>query len=131
MLVTRRVLQVIASVWVQERYQSCIKLSENPVFHDSYKHIDIKYHFLKDRVHKRLVALYVQINQQVADILTKPLAKGKFKTFKKRLGLVENTFLTKRECYIWVSWELSSSHGTHVTDPCAPYSCNISIYSLC
>jgi len=28
--------------------QSCIKLSQNPVFHDRSKHIEIKYHHLKD-----------------------------------------------------------------------------------
>jgi hypothetical protein len=79
--------------------QSCIKLSKNPVFHDRSKHIDIRYHFLRDRVQKGAVALeYIQTDQQVADILTKPLAKGKFEMFKERLGLVENTFLGKREC---------------------------------
>jgi hypothetical protein len=30
--------------------QSCVKLSENPVFHDKSKHIEIKYHYLKDMV---------------------------------------------------------------------------------
>jgi hypothetical protein len=30
--------------------QSCIKLSENPVFHDRSKHIEIRYHFIRDWV---------------------------------------------------------------------------------
>jgi hypothetical protein len=30
--------------------QSCIKLSENPVFHDRSKHIEIRYHFIRDKV---------------------------------------------------------------------------------
>jgi hypothetical protein len=30
--------------------QSCIKLSENPVFHDRSRHIDIRYHFIGDRI---------------------------------------------------------------------------------
>ena len=30
--------------------QSCVKLSENPVFHDKSKHIEIKYHYIKDMV---------------------------------------------------------------------------------
>jgi hypothetical protein len=30
--------------------QSCIKLSENPVFHDQSKHIEIRYHFIRDWV---------------------------------------------------------------------------------
>jgi hypothetical protein len=33
----------------------------------------------------------------VADILTKSLAKGKFEMLRAKLGLLENTFLTKRE----------------------------------
>jgi hypothetical protein len=79
--------------------QSCIKLSENPVFHDRSKHIDIQYHFLRDRVQKGAMVLeYVPSNLQGGDILTKPLAKGKFEMLRERLGLVENTFLAKREC---------------------------------
>jgi hypothetical protein len=34
----------------------------------------------------------------VADILTKALMKGKFVYFKDKMGIVENTFLAKREC---------------------------------
>ena len=30
--------------------QSCIRLSENPVFHDRSKHIEIRYHFIRDYV---------------------------------------------------------------------------------
>jgi hypothetical protein len=41
---------------------------------------------------------YIPTDQQVVDILTKPLAKGKFEAFRDRLGLVQNSFLAKREC---------------------------------
>jgi hypothetical protein len=30
--------------------QSCVKLSENHVFHDKLKHIEIKYHYIRDMV---------------------------------------------------------------------------------
>ena len=30
--------------------ESCVKLSENPVFHDKLKHIKIKYHYIRDMV---------------------------------------------------------------------------------
>jgi hypothetical protein len=36
--------------------------------------------------------------KQIADILTKPLVKGKFVYFRDKLGVVENTSLAKREC---------------------------------
>ena len=56
--------------------QSCIKLSENPVFHDRSKHIDIWYHHLRDCVVKRIRSfLYVLIKEQDANILTKALSK--------------------------------------------------------
>jgi len=56
--------------------QSCIKLFENPVFHDRSKHIDIRYHHLRDCVVKRIMLLqYVPTEEQDADILTKALSK--------------------------------------------------------
>jgi hypothetical protein len=41
---------------------------------------------------------YVPTDEQVADILTKALMKGKFVFFRDKMGIVENTFLAKREC---------------------------------
>ena len=44
--------------------QSCTKLTENPVFHDRSKHIEIKYHFIKDYVQKGAVKLeYIPTNE--------------------------------------------------------------------
>ena len=37
--------------------QSCIKLSENPVFHDRLKHIEMRYHYVRDMVQRRAVSL--------------------------------------------------------------------------
>ena len=60
--------------------QSCIKLSENPFFHDRSKHIDIGYHHLRDCVKRIIVLLeYIPIEEQDAYILTKALSKCKFK----------------------------------------------------
>jgi hypothetical protein len=69
--------------------QSCIKLSVNPMFRDKSKHIQIKYNFIRDVVEKGAVKLhYVATNEQVADVLTKPLSKVKIEYFKDKLGLV-------------------------------------------
>jgi hypothetical protein len=79
--------------------QSCIKLSENPVFHDRSKYIEIRYHFIQYYVQKGSVKLqYVPTGEQIADILTQPLVKGKFVYFEDKLGVVQNAFLAKREC---------------------------------
>jgi hypothetical protein len=79
--------------------QSYIKLSENLIFHDRSKYIEIRYHFIRDRVQKGAVKLqYVSTNEQVADILSEGLSKEKFEYFQEKLGVIENPFLTKREC---------------------------------
>ena len=79
--------------------QSCIKLTENLVFHDKSKHIGIKYLFIRDWVQKRVVKLeYVSTDEQVVDILTKSLPQGKHVHFRDKMGVVRNTFLGKREC---------------------------------
>eukprot|EP00253_Pinus_taeda_P034361 PITA_34361 len=58
--------------------KSCIKLTENAIFHDRAKHIEIKYHFIRDYVQKGVVKLeYISTNEQVANIFTKALPRGK------------------------------------------------------
>ena len=79
--------------------QSCIKLSENLVFHDRSKHIEIRCHFIRDRVQRGVVRLqYISTDEQVVNILTKPLVKGKFVFYRDKLGVVQNSFLARREC---------------------------------
>ena len=69
--------------------QSCIKLSENPVFHDKSKHIEVRYHYIQDIVEKGVVKLqYLATDEQVADVLTKPLSKVKLEYFREKLGVV-------------------------------------------
>jgi hypothetical protein len=55
--------------------QSYIKLTENPVFHDRSKHIEMRYHYVWDMVQKNVLSIqYVSTAEQMADILTKPLS---------------------------------------------------------
>eukprot|EP00253_Pinus_taeda_P028057 PITA_28057 len=54
------------------------------------KHIDIRYHFIRDTVQWGAIRLQnIKTDEQVADILTKPLEKVKFFIFREKLGVVE------------------------------------------
>jgi hypothetical protein len=76
-----------------------VKLLENLVFHDKSKHIEIKYHYIRDMVQRKAVHVqYLCTHKLVADVFTKPLAKMKFEYFRERLGLVENASLAEKEC---------------------------------
>jgi hypothetical protein len=76
------------------------------VFHDKLKHIEIKYYFLCDKVHRGEVVLqYISTNEQTADILMKPLSKTEFAYLRNKLGLVEIAPLIERE-------DMTSSIGT-------------------
>ena len=73
-------------------------MSVNPVFHDKSKHIEIRYHFLHDMVHKGAVELqYIPTDDQTADVHTNPLPKMKLEYFRGRLGGEENISLLERE----------------------------------
>ena len=53
---------------------SAINLSKNHILHSRTKHIDIRHHFLSDHVDKKDIELeFIKTNNQLADILTKPL----------------------------------------------------------
>jgi hypothetical protein len=71
--------------------QSCMKLTENHVFHDRSKHIEIKYHYIWDIVERRVVELqYISTDEQIANILTKPLLRMKYEYFRDKLGVLSN-----------------------------------------
>ena len=54
--------------------QPAIALTKNPVLHDQSKHIDVKFHFLRDYVDGgQIVIEFVETARQLADVLTKPL----------------------------------------------------------
>lgn len=54
--------------------QAALAIAQNPVHHQRSKHIDIRYHFVRDTVQNdKIVIDYIPTSQQTADILTKAL----------------------------------------------------------
>ena len=60
------------------------------MFYDKSKHIEIKYHYIRDKMQRGGVKLqYVATKEQIADVLTKPLARVKFEYFGEKLGVLQ------------------------------------------
>ena len=69
---------------------SAINLSKNSILHSRAKHIDIRYHFLRDHLQKSDIMLeFVSTEKQLADIFPKPLCDDRFSTIRIELGMVD------------------------------------------
>ena len=67
---------------------SAICLAKNPVQHGKVKHINVRFHFLRDNVEKGDVELkYIDTKNQLADILTKPLDASRHAFLRGELGV--------------------------------------------
>jgi hypothetical protein len=90
---------VLDSIVIHCDNESCVKLSKNPVFHEKSKHIEIKYHYIREMVQRKEVLVkYLPTDEHVVDVLIKPLTRMKFEYFRDRLGVTENASFTEREC---------------------------------
>ena len=68
--------------------QSAIRLVRNPEFHQRTKHIDVKYHFIRDQQEGGKIDLqYIPSDDQLADVFTKPLAAPRFKILRDKIGV--------------------------------------------
>ena len=68
---------------------SAIDISKNPVQHSKTKHIEIRYHLIRDLVERKIVCLeYIPTERQNADIFTKPFDRSKFETLRQVIGVI-------------------------------------------
>lgn len=68
--------------------KSAIELSKNPVHHERSKHIDVRYHYIRECVEQGKVdVVHVRTGDQVADILTKSLGRAQFTELRHKLGI--------------------------------------------
>eukprot|EP00731_Ephydatia_muelleri_P005270 Em0002g1446a len=73
---------------ISEDNQGTIAIARNPVYHARTKHIDIKYHYVREALMDGVIDLvYCPTQQMTADILTKPLSRDQFETLRHEMGL--------------------------------------------
>lgn len=67
---------------------NAIDLKKNPVFHGRSKHIDIRYHFIRECVERKEIEIrHVSTENQRADVLTKAMSAAKFDQMRALLGV--------------------------------------------
>ena len=68
---------------------NAIDISKNPVQHSKTKHIEIRYHFIRDLVERKTVCLeYIPTERQNAEIFTKPLDRSKSETLRQVISVI-------------------------------------------
>ena len=71
---------------------SAISIVSNPVNHSRTKHIDIRYHFIREHAHNGTIELhYVPTDKQLADIFTKPLDEATFNRLVSEIGMLNSS----------------------------------------
>jgi hypothetical protein len=66
-----------------------LAISKNHVLHARTKHIEVHYHYVRERQSAGEINLvYVPAHENVADLFTKALPREKFEAFHKALGLL-------------------------------------------
>jgi hypothetical protein len=69
-------------ITIYEDNQGTIELSKNPIQHQRSKHIDVRFHFIRDEIMKNKVKIeYCPTMEMLADLLTKPITKAKLEKF--------------------------------------------------
>ncbi|KAJ9560995.1 hypothetical protein OSB04_006155 [Centaurea solstitialis] len=68
---------------------SAIAIANNPVLHSKTKHIEVRYHFIRDHVMNGDIELhFVPTEYQLADLFTKPLDVTRFNMLLSELGML-------------------------------------------
>jgi hypothetical protein len=78
----------LSCVQMQCNNQACIKIIKNPISSAKSKHIDIQYHFVRERVAKGEIGIdYCMTQNMLADVLTKPVARVVLARLRGQLGV--------------------------------------------
>jgi hypothetical protein len=81
---------------------SVISVAKNPIFHKKMRHVERRYHFLRDHVEKGDIEMrYIDIERQLADIFTKPLDSSRFADLWEKLVFTIHMAWFEGELVLW------------------------------
>jgi hypothetical protein len=70
--------------------KSDIALIKNPVLHGQNKHIEVKYHLVRESIENGQIKVeFIRSEEQLGDILIKPLSRVKFLELRTKNGLID------------------------------------------
>jgi hypothetical protein len=68
--------------------QGAVALANNPILQNASKHIEVRYHFIRDCATKEMLNLEkVSTTDNVADAMTKSLSTDRFRSLSNRMGV--------------------------------------------
>lgn len=67
---------------IMEDNQGAIGIAKNPIQHARTKHIDIRYHYIREALQEGVIS-----DKMIADLLTKGLPRGRFEILRKAMGM--------------------------------------------
>lgn len=71
--------------------QSAIKLIKNQEFHSRTKHINVQYHFIREKYQDKIIDIaYIPSEDQLADAFTKPLPRIQFEKLRSKIGAINS-----------------------------------------
>ncbi|XP_039142881.1 uncharacterized mitochondrial protein AtMg00810-like [Dioscorea cayenensis subsp. rotundata] len=97
MQLLRDLHQPIEQVILHCDNRSAVCLAENPMFHARTKHIEVHYHFLREKVLQGEIHMKLTpTEEQVADIFTKSLSTKKFEDLRAQLGILKKASIQEK-----------------------------------
>jgi hypothetical protein len=75
-----------------------IALAKNPILYDRSKHIDVKFHYIRECVERGDIELeHIGTNEELADTLTKVLEAKRFHELREKIGVVQVSTIKKQK----------------------------------
>jgi len=115
----RKHMEVIRNIKIDN--QGVPQLEQNPQFHAHTKHFDIQYHFVRENVENKSIALiYCPTGEMTADLFTKALLQPAFVKYNFGLGLINHSAFLLEDTTSLTTPEQTGSYHSHIIPKQSP-----------